>query len=522
MVVSWGNSVSTPSKWTVAIAVMVPTFIEILDMTVVNVSLHHIQGSLSAGLDEVTWVLTSYLVSNAVIIPISGWLANRIGRRRYLLVSIALFTFSSLACGAAAGLSMLLIFRVLQGMGGGGLQPLSNAILLETFPPKEHGTAMAIFGMGIVLAPILGPILGGWVTDNWSWRWIFYINIPVGILSILLTLLFIHDPPYIGKQSRKVDYRGIALLVVGIGSLQLVLDRGERLDWFSSSFILRLSILSAVCLLLFLVNALRTKDPVVDLRVFRHRSFAAGNVIMFFSFFAFFASIVLLPIYVQNLMGYNSWWAGWVLAPGGVATFLLMPVAGRLMQKVDARKLLFIGIVINGYSLYLMSKFNLEADFVDVMWPRMVQGFGLSFFFVSLAALTVSRIPPEKMGNATAVFNFMRNIGGSFGVAVMTTQLSRRAQFHQGRLVDHLSRYDMNLQHAVNQISSWLGTHLGVSGMGSIERSMGVVYGELNRQAFMLAVNDAFFLDGIFFFATLLLVFLFRRTQPGFAGPGAH
>lgn len=515
------NPTNAPSKWLVAVAVMVPTFIEILDMTIVNVSLNHIQGSLSAGLDEVTWVLTSYLVSNAIIIPISGWLANRIGRRRYLLLSIGLFTLSSLACGLATSLSMLVVFRILQGVGGGGLQPLSNAILLETFPPKEHGTAMAIFGMGIVLAPILGPILGGWITDNWTWRWIFYINIPVGILSIVLTLLFIQDPPYIGKQGMRIDYWGIGFLVVGIGCLQIVLDKGERLDWFASPFILRLSILSAACLVFFVITELRVAEPVVDLRVFLDRSFAAGNLVMFFGFFAFFASIVLLPIYVQKLMGYNAWWAGWVLAPGGVSSFLLMPLVGRLMQKTDPRKLLFLGIAINAYALFLMSRLNLEADFVSIMWPRFVQGIGLAFFFVSLAAATVSGIPKEKMGNASAVFNFMRNIGGSFGVAIMSTQLARRAQFHQVRLVDHLTEYNLSFQQALGKITSWMGMQQGTAETVSVKSALGLVYQELNRQAFMLAINDAFFLDGVVFFLGLFLVFFFRKIRPA-SSPGAH
>ncbi len=509
------NQSRMPNKYLVAIAVMVPTFIEILDMTIVNVSLNHIQGSLSAGLDEVTWVLTSYLVSNAIIIPISGWLASRIGRRRYLLMSVGLFTLSSLACGAATSLGMLIFFRVLQGIGGGGLQPLSNAILLETFPPKEHGTAMAIFGMGIVIAPIVGPLLGGWITDNWNWRWIFYINIPVGIISILLTLLFIKDPSYLRKKGRGVDYRGIALLVLGVGSLQLVLDRGEMLDWFASPFILRLSLLAAASILLFVYNELKVRDPVVDLRVFRDRTFAAGNVIMFFGFFAFFASIVLLPIYVQKLMGYTSWWAGWVLAPGGIASFLLMPVVGKLMYRMDSRILLFVGISLNAYALYLMSRLNLDADFVTIMWPRVVQGLGLAIFFVPLGTLTVSRIPRERMGNATAMFNFTRNLGGSFGVAFMTTQLARRAQFHQGRLVENLTAYDLPFQQSLTGLRQWLQARQGLGEELSMKSALGLFYGELNRHSFMMAINDAFFLNAVFFFGTLFLVFLIRKMQSG-------
>ena len=511
---------SGPNKWLVAVTVMIPTFIEILDMTVVNVSLNHIQGSLSAGLDEVTWVLTSYLVSNAIVIPMSGWLAARIGRRRYLLFSIGLFTVSSLACGAATSLGMLLLFRVFQGVGGGGLQPLSNAILLETFPPEEHGKAMAVFGMGVVFAPILGPILGGWITDNWTWRWIFYINIPVGILSMFMIMLFIKDPPYLRNQETRIDFLGIALLIVGLGCLQLVLDRGERLDWFASSFIRNTAILSASALVLFVMTELRRPNAVVDLRVFRERSFVMGNLVMFLGFFAFFASLVLLPVYVQKLMGYTPWWAGWVLAPGGISSLIMMPITAKLMQKVEARRLLFVGLAINAYALYMMSGFNLEADFMAILWPRVVQGVGLALFFVPVATLTVGPIPKEKMGNASAVFNLVRNLGGSFGVAVLTTQLARRAQFHHYRLTEHLTPYDPQFQHALERIRGWLEMHAGMGqGLG---HALGLIYGELNRHAFMLAFNDTFFLDSFFFVLPLFLVFLMRRADPHSGPVGAH
>ncbi len=512
------GSKPAPNKWLVAITVMIPTFIEILDMTVVNVSLNHIQGNLSAGLDEVTWVLTSYLVSNAIVIPMSGWLASRIGRRRYLFLSISLFTLSSFACGAATSLGMLVLFRVFQGIGGGGLQPLSNAILLETFPPEEHGKAMAIFGMGIVLAPILGPILGGWITDNWTWRWIFYINIPVGIVSIFMTMLFIKDPPYLKKQGTKIDYAGIALLVVGIGCLQLVLDRGERLDWFASPLIRNLAVLSAGALVLFVWTELRHASPIVDLRVYRDSTFALGNVMMFLGFFAFFASLVLLPIYVQKLMGYTPLWAGWVLGPGGIASLLVMPFAARLMHRTDPRHLLFLGLAINAYSLYLMSGFNLEADFDSILWPRLVQGIGLGLFFVPVATLTVGRVPKEKMGNASAVFNLVRNLGGSFGVALMTTQLARRSQFHHHHLAEHMTPYSPQFQEALQGMRGWLDQHVGMGQEYGIGQALGLMYGELNRQAFMLAFNDVFFLDMFFFILPLFLVYLLHKTEPN-GGP---
>ena len=324
-------------RWLITLTVMLPTVIEILDMSVANVALGHIQGSLSAGLDEVTWVLTSYLVSNAIIIPITGWLAGTFGRKNYLIFSLGLFTLSSLACGAAPSLETLIFFRILQGLGGGALQPLALSILLETYPPKEHGMAMAIYGIGVVFGPILGPLLGGYLTDNLSWRWIFYINLPLGGLAILMAFFFIFDPTYIRQARTQIDYWGLGLLSVGLGCLQIVLDRGERDDWFDSSFILWLSVMAVICLILFVWVELRVKAPVVRLQVFKNRSFSAGNLIIFLGFFSFFGSIVLLPIYLQNLMGYTAFLAGLVLGPGGLSTLFMMPIVGRLVGVIDAR-----------------------------------------------------------------------------------------------------------------------------------------------------------------------------------------
>ena len=322
------------SKWAVAATVMLPTFMEIMDTSVVNVSLPHIQGSLNAGLDEVTWVLTSYLVSNAVIIPISGWLSGLFGRKRYLMFSVCLFVASSILCGAATSLNVLIIARSLQGIGGGGLQPLSQAILLESFPQEEHGLAMAFFGMGVVMAPILGPVVGGWITDHWNWRWIFYINFPMGILAVILIAFLIQDPPYIRRQRQhRIDRWGLLLLTVGLGSLQIVLDKGQRDDWFQSHFIVVMTIVAVISLVAFILVEFTTQNPVLNLRVFRYRSFTAGCVIMFSGFLGLFGTLILLPLYTQDLMGYTATLAGFVLGPGGFAAFLIMPLAGILMKK---------------------------------------------------------------------------------------------------------------------------------------------------------------------------------------------
>ncbi|MCU0578897.1 MAG: DHA2 family efflux MFS transporter permease subunit [Desulfobacterota bacterium] len=507
------------NKWLVTVTVMLPTIIEILDMSVANVALGHMQGSLSAGLDEITWVLTSYLVANAIIIPITGWLSATFGRKNYLVFSLGLFTFSSLMCGAAPNLETLILFRVLQGLGGGALQPLALSILLETFPPRQHGMAMAVYGIGIVFGPILGPLLGGYITDNLSWRWIFYINLPLGGLAILMALLFIFDPAYIRRAQAGIDYWGLGLLCVGLGALQVVLDRGEREDWFASNFIVGLSVMAVVCLTLFVRLEWRHPSPVVRLQVFKNRSFTTGNLIMFFCFFAFFGSIVLLPLYLQNLMGYTAYLAGLVLGPGGISTLIMMPLVGRLIGVVDARLMLAAGMLINALALYLMSAFTLTTDFWSVIWPRILQGVGISLFFVPLSTLTLSSLSKPEMGNGSAIFNLLRNLGGSFGVAFITTVLSRRAQFHQGHLSEGFSPYDFKLQQAQPTMQQYLqgaGLEATTARQGSLE----LLYRQLQQQAAMLSFNDVFWLLSLFFLGLVPFIVLIRRRRDAIAQTG--
>ncbi len=400
------------NKWIVALTVMFPTLIEIIDTSVVNVSLDNIRGSLSSGIDESTWIITSYLVSNAIIIPISAWLSRLFGRKTYLMLSLALFTASSFMCGSAWSLTSLVFFRVLQGIGGGALQPLSQAILLESFPPRQHGTAMALFGIGIMFGPIIGPLLGGWITDNWTWHWIFLVNVPIGIISILMVSLFIVNPPYMERARMKIDYWGLFLLTAGIGCLQLVLDKGQREDWFSSYFIVGMSFISLSALLLFILVELYSEHPIIDLRIFKTLSFASGNLIMFFNFFTLFGSIVLLPIYLETLMGYTAYLAGFVLGPGGLASMVSLLIAGQLINRINPKFILAFGIIIAAYSVHLMSLFNLDASLSSIIWPRVVLGFGTGFLFVPLTTMTMSGIRKEQMANGTAVFNLLRNLGG--------------------------------------------------------------------------------------------------------------
>ena len=509
------------NKWIIALTVMLPTLIEIVDTSVVNVALDHIRGSLSAGIDESTWTITSYLVSNAIIIPMTGWLSRLFGRKRYLIFSITLFTVSSLLCGAAWSLQSLVIFRILQGMGGGALQPISQSILLETFPPRQHGIAMAVFGVGIMFGPIIGPLLGGWITDNWSWHWIFYINIPIGIISILMTIMFIQDPPYMQRMKMKIDYWGLALLTIGLGCLQIILDKGQQDNWFESNFIVSLSIISAVSLCSFvLVELFFTDHPIVNLRTFKNISFSTGCAVMFVGFFNLFASIVLLPIYLQTLMGYTSYLAGFVLGPGGIATLISLPIAGRLVTKVNPKALLSFGVIVNAYATYLMSNFTLNADFATVIWPRIVLGIGMGFFFIPLTTLTMSSISKEDMGNASGIYNLLRNLGGSFGVAFVTTILARRAQYHQAHLVENLTPYDTPYQLAVQQGTQALQLR-GLEGTQAQQGSLANIYHELLRQASMLSFNDAFHLVCIIMLCILPLVCLMRAGKVS-APPGMH
>ncbi|OGW25415.1 MAG: EmrB/QacA family drug resistance transporter [Nitrospirae bacterium GWC2_42_7] len=508
------------NKWIIALTVMLPTLIEIIDTSVVNVALDSIRGSLSAGIDESTWTITSYLVSNAIIIPMTGWLSRVFGRKRYLMLSLSLFTVSSLFCGFAWSLQSLVFFRILQGIGGGALQPISQSILLETFPRKEHGMAMAIFGVGIMFGPIIGPLLGGWITDNWSWHWIFFINIPIGIISMLMIMFVIVDPPYMKRMKMKIDYWGLSLLAVGLGCLQIVLDKGQMEDWFASSFITSLTMISVVSLVLFIIVEMFAEHPIVNLKTFRNISFSTGNIVMFFAFFNLFGSIVLLPIYLQTLMGYNATLAGMVLGPGGLATLVAMPVAGRLVTKMNPKILLAFGIIISAYSTYLMSQFNLMADFNTIIWPRVVLGVGMGFLFIPLTTMTMSSISKEDMGNASSIYNLLRNLGGSFGVAFVTTMLARRSQLHQVHLSEHLTPFD-NVFQITSQNTAQALQFGGLTPDAASHSAIGIIYYKMIEQASMMSFNDTFYLLSLFMLFVLPLVFFMKKGKTD-ATPGMH
>ena len=509
------------NPWLIAVSVMFATFMEVLDTTVVNVSLPHIAGSLSATIDEATWVLTSYLVANAIILPMTGWLASRFGRKRLLMLSVVGFTTASFLCGLAPTLGTLILFRVVQGATGGALQPLSQAVLLEAFPPHDRGKAMGFWGLGIVVAPILGPVLGGWLTDSYSWRWVFYINIPVGIGSIVMTKLFIFDPPYLRQQSRKIDYWGIGMLAVGIGALQIVLDKGQEEDWFSSRMITALVVISAVTLVTLIIHQLTTDDPVVDLRVFKERSYAVGVFLMTVLGFVLYGSLVLLPIMLQTVFGYPSLQAGIAMAPRGIGSFFMMPLTGLMTGRVDARKLLTVGFLVGGTTLLWLSQLNLQAGYWDIFWPQLVQGVGMSLTFVPLTTVAMNQIPRERMGNATSLFNLMRNIGGSVGIATTGTLLARHNQSTTALLGANVTIYDAASQSMLYQMRARFMAG-GADAVTATNRAYAALFGLVQRQAAMVSFVGIFQLLGILFIALVPLVLLMKRPRRQGQAASAH
>jgi len=505
----------TINKWLITITVMLPTVMEIIDTSVANVALPHMQGSLNAGTEEITWVLTSYLVSNAVVLPMTGWLSRMFGRKRFLMTCIILFTLASLLCGAAPNLGALILFRVIQGAAGGALIPISQAILMETFPPRQQGMAMAIFGIGAMTGPIVGPALGGWITDNLNWRWIFYINLPIGLVATIMCGLFIFDPDYLKRKASEflqIDYWGLFLLTTSMGALQVVLDKGQQEDWFNSSFILTFSIITTVSLVALIWVELTHPHPIINLRLFKNLSFSAGNLIMFVVGFCLYSSIMLIPMFLQTLMGYSATDAGMVMAPGGVATLITMPFVGAMLAKRDGRKIVLTGLFIGAISMFIMQGLNLEASYWSFVWPRVVLGIGLAMIFVPLTTVTLSVIPRQEMGNATGIFNLLRNIGGSVGIAIAATLLARLSQFYQTSLIPHINQYSPLFQIRFNELKQALIAR-GMQAHQADQTTLGMMYGMVRKQAAALAYNRIFFIIGLAFLAIIPLLLLLKRPK---------
>ena len=502
----------TYSPWLIAASVMLATFMEILDTSVANVALPHIAGNLSATTEESTWVLTSYLVSNAIILPAANWFGLRFGRKRFLIVCIVLFTLSSAMCGAAASLGMLIVARILQGAGGGALQPIAQAVLMESFPREKRGQAMAVFGLGVVVAPIIGPTLGGWITDNYSWRWIFYIIVPSGSLAVFMARTFIEDPPYIRNQrAGRIDYVGFGLMALALGTLQLMLDKGQEEDWFASSFIVAVAIISFVAATVFVIWELRSKEPIVDLTVLANRNFAVGTGLMIAMGIVLYSTIALLPLFLQTLMGYPAVSSGLAVSPRGLGAIASMIIVGRLIERIRPRYLIMFGFTVLGFATYLFSDINLQISISSIVWPNIIAGFAMGFIFVPLTTVALGTLANEQMGNASGVFNLMRNTGGSMGIALVTTLLARGAQIHQAAMVSHLTPYDPALQQRLHQMTGTFGAQ---SGSGApIQQAYAAIYGSLVQQATVLSYIDIFRLLAFICFLGVPATLLFERAR---------
>jgi DHA2 family multidrug resistance protein len=511
------------NPWAVALTVTLATFMEVMDTSIANVALPHIAGGLSAGVDEATWVLTSYLVANAIVLPLSAWLSDRVGRKRFYMSCVVLFTASSFLCGLAPNLGMLILFRVLQGMGGGGLGPSEQAILADTFPAAKRGMAFAVYGMAVVLAPAIGPTLGGWITDHYSWRFIFYVNVPFGILSIFLTSVMVSDPPHMRRAKREaqrapVDFLGLVLIATGLGALQIVLDKGQREDWFQSSFITVVTAIAACALVTFIVWEWRQQHPILDLRLFRHRNFAVSSALMMIVFASLLGCTVLLPQFAQTAMGYTAEKAGEILSPGGFVILVIMPLVGFLVSRVDARLLIGFGLIAAGASILNMTNIHLGVDYRTLMMWRIYQSIGLAFLFVPLNTISYSGMPPTASNQVSGLMNLMRNVGGSVGISAVTTLIARRQQVHQNDLVSHIYQSNPQLQQTLAGMTARFQER--ADAVRAALEAKGRVYAMVGRQAAVLAYVDTFWVMGLICLGALAILFFAKKTKPGQAAMG--
>jgi len=498
-------------KWPITLSVMLVTVMQVLDTSITNVALPHMQGSFSASIDEMSWVITSYLAANAIVIPASGWLTAVFGRRRFYLICTVIFTASSFLSGIAPNLEFLVAMRVLQGLGGGPVVPMAQAVMWEIFPLEQRGTAMAVWGTGIMLAPILGPTVGGYIADNWSWRWIFYINLPIGTLAFFMVSAFLFDAPF-HRRPRRVDVLGLILMVLGFGCLQLVFDLGERRDWFESGLILTCAVLATCMLAGFVIREMAATEPILDLSVFGDRNFGSSSLAIFMIGLTFNSSLLLFALYSQKILGYDAWTAGMAIAPGGLGTMLALLISGRLVSRMDQRVMLVGGCLVQAFSLWLMTHLTLTMDFWHVAVPRFVQGFSVGFVFVPLQALALATIPTERLSNATAAYNVVRNLGGSVGIAVSTTLLARRSQEHQAVLTGHVNVWNPVMATKLQKLTDYFAAQ-GADTYTAGRQALGALYRETMVQAQILSYADAFWLLILANAAVVVLIPLMRRVR---------
>jgi DHA2 family multidrug resistance protein len=509
-------------KWLIALAVMLGTCLEVLDTSIVNVALPHMQGTFSASVDEIAWVLTSYLIANGIMIPMTGWISARFGRKRYFLISVAVFVAASGLCGAAQTLDQMVIFRLLQGAAGAAMIPSSQAILMETFPPNEQQLAMATWGMGLMVAPIMGPTLGGWITDNWNWRWNFYINLPVGLIAFLMVYAFVHDPAYLRThraRDGKVDYLGMLLLVASLGLIQVVLDRGQRADWFASSWVVYSVVISAGLFVWLVVHELRYDEPVLDLRILKIPIFSFSVALMVAMSFSLYGTGLLNPIFLQELLGYSAWRAGLALAPRGLGTMVAMLLVGQLARRgVDTRPLIGLGFVCMTLGLWTMSTWNMQVSTWVVVWPSIIMGFGMGMIFPTLSAITLSCVKRERMGYAASLYNMMRNAGAAIGISYMTTSLVNHEQVHQSYLAEHFSVFQAwKMSGTAPHLPGAHQFHFMPQLILGQKQQIGGVYAMLQAQAAMLSFNDIYRTLALIMLILVPSFIFLRRAQPGSA-----
>ncbi|MEP6849309.1 MAG: DHA2 family efflux MFS transporter permease subunit, partial [Acidobacteriota bacterium] len=481
----------------------------------------HIAGNLSATSEEATWVLTSYLISNAIILPATSWIGKYIGRKRFLIICIIIFTLASALCGAAPNLATLIIARILQGMGGGALQPIAQSVLLESFPPAKRGAAMAVYGMGIVVAPIIGPTLGGWITDNYSWRWIFYINLPIGLIAAFMANTFVEDPPYLKNQKPgRIDYTGFGLMALGLGALELTLDLGQQRDWFESDLIVFTACVSVLSLIGFVIWELYTPEPIVNLRVFMNRNFAVGCALIASVGVVLYGSTALLPLFLQTLLGYPAVESGFAVSPRGVGAVISMMIVGRLIARVDSRYLITFGFTVLTFSTYLFTLINLEIAQNNIIIPMLISGVAMGFVFVPLTTMTMATLPQDQIGNASGIYNLMRNTGGSIGIAVMTTLLQRYAQVHQNYLMANINEYNPAFQELFERLKA--GFMVQSDPVTATQQAYQTIYGMVLQQASVLSYIDDFWILTVLCAVCIPAGFLFKKVRKPKVIEGGH
>jgi MFS transporter, DHA2 family, multidrug resistance protein len=510
------------NPWLIAISVMLATFMEVIDTSIASVALPHIAGSLSATTDEATWVLTSYLVANAIILPASGWFALRFGRKRFLITCIVIFTISSFMCGAATSLGMILIARAVQGAGGGALQPLSQAILLESFPPAKRGLAMAVFGLGVVVAPVLGPTLGGYLTDQYSWRWAFYINIPIGVLAIFMLSRFVTDPPYIkDAKPGKMDAIGFGLLGISLACLQIILDKGQEDDWFSAIWLRWMAVIMIATLIGFLVREFNIAAPLVNLRVFTNRNFALGCLLIGLFGGVIYGIVTLLPLFYQTLLGYTASAAGIAVSPRGIGAVMIMPVIGVLAGRMDSRWLIVSGFAVFGLTSVWMARLTLDISPTSLLWPIVVSGAGAGMIFVPLATISMGTLKNEQIGNASGLFNLMRNVGGGIGISMVNTLVARHQQIHRSELVQNLTPGNPAFQQVFDSTRRLMSQYAG-PGVAD-QRAYGLIQGTLEQQSAAYSYVDVFRYLALACFVCGVIVIFMKRVRAKRGAPAmAH